>query len=270
MIGDAAIRNGELIPASEAMLPVTSREVQCNFSVYESLRVIEGRAVHLPEHLARLRESAGMLGLVHPFADGQIESWIYLLIKHQRIERASMRVLIVGGAEPVLFITASPILEYPRSMYDDGVFCTVYSGERFMPECKTSNLLLNYLALEDSKRRGGFEALLLDRDGCLREGTRSNFYGFRNGVLYTAPLELVLDGVTRRSVLRAARESGIQVREEAVRYVELGEFDEVFISATSMSAMPVSRIENLVFNSGHKRTLKLSEIVRDRELDEKA
>lgn len=268
-LGDHAIRNGELISPKEAVLPVTQREVQSNFSVYEALRIIEKKVVHLPEHLQRLKESAREIRLEHSFSDQMIASSIGKLIETDCITEATMRILIVGGPEPVLFITASPILSYPPSMYRDGVFCTVYEGERFMPECKTSNLLLNYIALEDSKRRGGFEALLLDRNGCIREGTRSNFYGFRDQILYTAPLDVVLDGITRQSVLKAAAEIGIKVAEKALRYSELKECDEVFISSTSMSAMPVRQVEDIVFSSDHQRTLRLSEIVRNRELDAK-
>lgn len=265
-----AVRNGVLIPSSEATVPVTLREVQCNFSVYEAIRVIRGRVVHLPEHLQRLGSSARSIGLVHPFTDAQITKWIYDLIAADCIDSSTMRILIIGGAEPVLFITAAPILEYPRSMYEQGVACTVYYGERFLPQCKTGNLLINYLALEDAKKKGAFEALLIDRQGCIREGTRSNFYGFRDGVLHTAPLDMVLEGVTRRSILRAASELGFPVREQAVRLADLGAFDEVFISSTSMAAMPVSRVEDLVFGPVHTRTLELCRIVRERESEEKA
>lgn len=266
-LGVHAIKNGDLIPSADAVLPVTLREVQCNFSVYEALRVIEGKVVHLPEHLARLEESAREIHLVTGVSNEQLAAWIGKLMKEDEIQTATLRLLVVGGPESTVFITASPVLSYPESMYADGVFCTVYEGERFMPECKTSNLLLNYIALEDSKRRGGFEALLLDRDGYIREGTRSNFYGFKDKVLYTAPLEMVLDGITRQSVLKAAGELGIEVVEKAVRYSELKDYDEVFISATSMGAMPVARVEGLEFSGSHSRTLTLCRMVRDRELD---
>lgn len=266
-LGDHAIRNGELISPSDAVLPITSREVQCNFSVYEALRVIEGKVVHLLEHLARLKESAELIHLTYGFSDEQIGEWIFKLIRTDAIDFATLRVLIVGGLEPILFVTAAPILEYPQSMYDEGVYCTVYEGERFMPQCKTSNLLLNYLALEDSKRRGGFEALLIDGNGCIREGTRSNFYGFRDNILHTAPLEMVLDGITRQSVLKATAGLGIKVIEKAIEYDNLEYYDEVFISATSMAAMPIRQIEGLVFPGDHKRTLELCRIVRNRELD---
>lgn len=271
-IGVHAVRNGVLIRAAEAVMPVTQREVQSNFCVYESLRVVGGHVVHLPEHLARLAESARLIALVHPFTAVQIDGWIRTLLASDAIEEATLRILVYGGPRPVLFVTAAPLLTYPASFYEEGVVCALYEGERFLPRCKTGNLLLNYLALEEARRQGGFEALLVDRNGLVLEGTRSNFYGFKDGALRTAPIGTVLDGITRQGVMRAAADLGIEVVEEALGTGELASCDEVFISATSMSAMPVRRIETpsgpVLYEGPRKRTRAISALVRSREKDE--
>ena len=229
---------------SEAVLPVTYREVQYSFSVYEALRVLKGHVVHLDDHLRRLAFSCGAIHLSHPFDDGMIASSIEALIKADSIEDATMRILIVGGNQPLFFITYTDLLSYPESYYSDGIDCTLYHGERFLPEAKTSNLLMQYIALEDAKRKGAFEALLVNRNGLVLEGTRSNFYGLAGSKLYTAPDNLVLSGITRISVLKAAKAIGLEncVAEQLRGENETGKYDFV----VSRAVMPLPELVNLV------------------------
>lgn len=244
----SAIRNTELIREDEAVLPVVSREVQYSFSVYEALRVINGHIVHLDDHLKRLAASCSDIGLVHCFSDRDIEMSLDRLIKADGIKDASVRIFIVGGPSPLLFITYTDLLSYPDSYYTDGVRASLYHGERFMPQAKTSNLLMQYIALEEAKRKGAFEALLVNREGEVLEGTRSNFYAIKGDKLFTAPDEKVLSGITRISVVKAASELGLDVVYTPPLASDLLSFDSVFISATSMAAIPVSHIDGIGMN----------------------
>ncbi len=241
----SAIKNGIVVKESEAVLPVTYREMQYSFSVYEALRVLGGHIVHLDDHLKRLAFSCAAINLTHPFSDKMIKDSLESLIEADGIGDASVRILIVGGPDPKLFITYTELLSYPESYYSDGIDCTLYRGERFLPEAKTSNLLMQYIALEEAKRKGAFEALLVNRKGYVLEGTRSNFYGISGNRLYTAPDEMVLSGITRISVLKAAKTLGLTVEYMPPTDKNLHMFDSLFISSTSMGAMPVNRIDGI-------------------------
>ena len=238
----SAIRNGRVIPEREAVVPVTLRAVQYSFSIYEALRVLHGQVVHLEDHLNRLRASAAAIGLVHPFTDKLIGDSIAALIKADSISDATMRILVVGGDEPLFFITYQDLLSYPDSYYSDGVAVALFYGERFLPQAKTSNLLMQYIALEEAKAKGCFEALLVNRKGQVLEGTRSNFYGIYGKRIYTAPDDQVLSGITRISVLRAAEELGFEIVYTPPTDSNLYMFDSLFISSTSMGAMPVASV----------------------------
>ena len=238
----SAIRNGEIIREEEAVLPVTYREVQYSFSVYEALRITGGHIVHLDDHLRRLEESCRSIKLEHPFTDEMIGSSINALIRADGIVDATARILVVGGPAPLFFVTYSSLLSYPDSYYDEGVPVSLYYGERFLPRAKTSNLLMQYIALEEAKSRGSFEALLVDRKGQVLEGTRSNFYGIYGSTIYTASDDLVLSGITRISVIRAAEELGFSIIYTPPTDSNLYMFDSLFISSTSMGAMPVSSV----------------------------
>ena len=272
MIGEHVIKDGVVIDSRDAVVPVGLREVQYGFCTYESLRVLHGKVVHLDDHLSRLRISCEGIRLAHPFLYTAIAEWVYLLIQTDGIDDATMKILLYGGPHAMCFVMASPLLSYPDGFYRDGVGVITYHGERLMPSCKTGNLLLAYMAVEEAKRQGCFEAVLVDRDGEALEGTRSNFYGFRNGVLYTAGDGKVLSGVTRSRVLKAASALGIPVAYRAPKEKDLlaGEYDECFISATSMAAMPVGRIGRRILSGNHERTLSICKMVRSWELDDDA
>ncbi len=267
MFKEHAIKNGEIVKVEDALVNVTYREVQFSFSVYESISVVNSRAIFLEDHITRLFKSCVGIKLRHPFRRSEIKKSIIELIKIDDIKEATMRILIIGGNNPQLFITYTDKLKYPTSYYSEGVSVTTYVGERLFPKFKTSNLLLSYIALEDARSKGAFEAILVDSQGYLLEGTRSNFYGFKHNKLYTAENDRVLEGITRTRILEAAEDLGIEVvmRAPMLKEIRQSQFDEVFISSTSMAAMPIKTLDEVSFNSDFKRTLKLMEIIREKE-----
>lgn len=263
-----AIRNGEIIKESECLVPITSRAIQYSFSVYEALRVTEGHVVHLDDHLARLKESADAISLILPASEEEITDWLDKLIKHEGLEDATVRILAIGGDISTIFITYQDLLTYPDFYYRDGIKCGLYFGERFLPYAKTSNLLMSYIALEGARKDGNFEALLVNRKGLITEGTRSNFYGIKGNKLYTADDSLVLSGITRMSVLRAAHSLGMEVILDAPSLDDIYSFDGVFISSTSMAAMPICEIDGKsVCQDAHGIIIKIRDMVRAWELE---
>ena len=267
MVGTHAIKNGKLVSIEEATVNVTKREAQFSYSIYESLRVIDARAVFFEDHMKRLRSSAKGLQMELAFSQDQIESWVKLLIKSDDIDKASLRILLIGGKDSEIFITASPILAYEDSLYETGIVTFTYKGERLWPQYKTSNLLMSYMALKDAKSKGGFESLLEDRDGYLLEGTRSNFYAFHGNDLYTASDEFVLSGVTRIRALNIARKLNFNVIMEApsIKKLKEGFYEEAFISSTSMATMPIKSVDGLELSGNFERTMKLHKEIRDLE-----
>ena len=240
-----AVRNGVIVKEEDAVLPVTLREVQYSFSIYEALRVKNGKAVHLDDHLKRLKESADAISLVHPFTDEEISSSLEMLLKHDKVMECTVRIFVLGGSQAQYFITYTDLLTYPDSYYEDGIGVTLYNGERFLPQAKTSNLLMQYIALEEAKKRGAFEALLVNRKSEILEGTRSNFYAISGSYLYTAPDELVLSGITRISVLKAAAKLGLTIKYLPPTLSNVYMLDSLFISSTSMGAMPVHSVNSI-------------------------
>ncbi len=253
----------EIIDERDAKVPLTVREVFFNFSVYESIKVIAGVPVFIDDHIERLFESAHRLAMVHGFSPQPLIEAIGSLIAEDSIENSSLRVQLVGGEQPYLYVFAQSLPIYPDRYYEQGMKVISYAGERIEPEVKSNALLLNYLALRSAHEAGAFEAVLIDRNGMAMEGTRSNVFGIRSHTLFT-PGTGVLSGVTRKYLLQAAQELGMGITYAHTSLADVAEgfFDEYFLSSTSMGALPVSHMDGKVIGTSFPLTGQLHAAVR--------
>ena len=198
---------------SECTVSVLDRAFQYSYSVYEALKRKNNKFVHLDEHLKRLNLSAEAIGIENPFSNEELSAWLELLARTEDLENATFRILLFGSDEVKVFINHSPIKVYPDVYYSDGVDVVTYHAERYLPNVKTSNMLPSLLALMSAEKRSAFEALMVDRNNLVLEGTRSNFYGIKDNVIRTAPDDMVLLGVTRLGLIKAAEKYGIRIEE---------------------------------------------------------
>ena len=269
IIGKHAIVNGEIVDAAQAVLPVQDKELQYGFGVYESLRVIQGRVIYVEDHISRLFYSAKGIDLRHSYTAEQVTAWLLELIEYDAIEEATIRILLVGGIRARLFITAAPLLSYPQSFYSEGVKAIAYQGERYLPQYKTCSLLMNYIALREASVHSAFEALLVDQRGLVLEGTRSNVFACEGSTVYTAPVSMVLEGVTRDKIIKAIGQLGYKLVLEAPSLEDLidGRYNELCISSTSMGAMPISTLNEYVFSPNFVVTPAIHALIRQWEID---
>lgn len=263
-----AVKNGELIPERDAEVPVTVREVFFNFSVYESVKVIRGTAVFLEDHIERLLDSAQRLGIKHSFTEAIFTESMELLTSADSINRGTVRVQLIGGREPMFFMFHTPLPQYPAACYSRGVKLISYPGERIIPEVKSNCLLLNYVALREAEDKGAMEALLVNRYGKAVEGTRSNVFAIDGNRLVTAGSG-VLSGVSRRHILEAAESRGMTIVYDDISLEDLkdGMYDEVFITSTSMGAIPAAEIDDVPVGSEFPGTQHVHAVLRRLEAE---
>lgn len=242
-MGDFFSLNGRLLPAAEAKLNIDNLEFSYGFGVYENLRWRNNKIYFLDEHVNRLFHSATIIGLVHNFSTTQIKQWIENLGAANKIESANVKMYLIGGAEPSLYVMFLAPVFPNKKIYHDGVKVTTYNYERFLPQAKTLNMLPSYLAYSLAKKLGAFDALLIDQEGCAREGTRCNFFAIKHKTLYTTPVEKVLDGVTRRTVIECAQQNGYKVVEKNLKIKKLKKYDGTFLTSTSGKIIPIREVE---------------------------
>ena len=260
------IINGKVVDESECTVSVLDRAFQYSYSVYEALKRKNNKFVHLDEHLKRLNLSAEAIGIENPFSDEELSAWLELLARTEDLENATFRILLFGSDDVKVFINHSSIKVYPDVYYSDGVDVVTYHAERYLPNVKTSNMLPSLLALMSAEKRSAFEALMVDRNNLVLEGTRSNFYGIKDNVIRTAPDDMVLLGVTRLGLIKAAEKYGIRIEEKALSLDELYSMDSLFLTSTSMKAIPIRSVDGKkVSKRAHETVLALSEFIGEWE-----
>jgi len=242
------IKNGELIEKDKACISVYNKALFFDFAVYSNIKVVHGK-MFLPElEIEKLFESAKIIGIEHDFKKEEIIEWTRKLIKENKLKDALVRVLLIGPekeTEPILFLFPVGLTFYPKNYYNKGVKVITFEGERLFPTSKTKNLLLEYIAHREAVKQGAIDALLVDGNGNIREGTRSSFFVIKNDTLIAPPKEKVLEGITRKIILEIAPKI-MKVKEEDIPLEKIKEYDEYFITATSLNVMPVRQINNIV------------------------
>jgi len=239
-------KNGELLPVEDAVIPLSNIEYQYGFGVYETIRVVNGVPYFLKEHLERLEESARAIDLIHSL-ESSIYGTVQELIEKTGAGTYNLKVLLLGGKEPSLYILCLNPLFPDKKLYRDGADFVTYEYERPFPHAKTLNMLQSYLAYKKARERGAYDALLMNKKGCITEGTRTNFFCIKGRTLYSPPESEILLGVTRKAVLIAARREGFQVEERTIGLYDLEDYDGAFVTSTSSKILPVRSVGDHIF-----------------------
>lgn len=245
---DICSRNGKIIPASEAQLSVFNIEFAYGFGVYENVRVVGGTPRHALEHIERLQMSARAIGLEHEFQEQLIIQWISELIREVNADALNLKILLIGAREPqdaMLFILPLAPLFPEKKLYTQGATAYTVSYERSFPQAKTLSMLGSYTAYREAKKRSAYDALLLDRDGHILEGTRTNFFVLKEKTIIGAPKEKILEGVTMRHMLSAAKDAGFSYDERFIKITDLKSVDGAFLTSTSSGIMPLKAIDDV-------------------------
>lgn len=259
--------NGRFVPKEEATVSVFDHGYLYGDGIYETLRAYNGMLFLLDRHLARLRNSADAISLNLPLPLEKIGDALYDTIKANGLRDAYVRIQVSRGTgeigldpalcpEPTTVIVAKEFKDYPAEHFERGVSLSIVSTRRnhplaLPPSVKGTNFLNNILAKIESIRAGAYEAVMLNWEGYVAEGTISNIFFSKDGVLYTPGLETgILEGVTRGLVLDLARKQGIETREALIPPGQLLQADECFITNTTVEVMPVTTIDKAAVGSG--------------------
>lgn len=246
-------RNGRLIAPARANISIFNPVIYGAFGVYESIQLAQGVVFLLEEHLQRLADSAAAIDLELPADLATIARWTQEAVQANGCEDAIIRLFALGPSPqngPEAFIWPEAPRIFPLEMYEQGVGAVTFEGERALPHAKSLNTLVNHLAKQRALRAGEHEGVLVDRYGNVTEGSSSNLFVVRDGVLLTAPLDTVLPGVTQQQVLKLAGQLGIPVEHRPLPLAERNTWDEAFLTSTSRHVLPLVRLDGQPIGSG--------------------
>ena len=244
--------NGVLVAPAEARVSVLTPALYGAYGVYESMKVVGGVPFEEMAHLRRLARSAEILGLPLPADLATFRRWIGEVLAATGVQACTLRLFVVGpgnGGEALAYIWPQPPPVYPQDYYALGAKAITFEGCRYLPQAKSLNSLVSFLAQRAAHAAGAHEALL-HHDGRLSEGASSNLFAVVDGRVLTPPAATVLSGVTRDLVIALASAHGICPSEERLPLAEAARWDECFITSSSRHVMPITLLDGRPVGAG--------------------
>ena len=263
--------DGEMVPWQEAKVHVLTNTFHYGLGVFEGVRAYntsQGAAIfRLQEHTDRLFRSAHILRMEMPFDKGTLSEAQRQVVRANGLDEAYIRPMCFLGSEGMglradnlkthvmVAAWAWPSYMDPEAR-DRGIRVATSSYTRHhvnITMCKAKangNYINSILALREALDAGFEEALLLDNEGYVAEGSGENVFLVRNGVLYTPELTSCLEGITRDSIIRIAEDQGLTVKEKRITRDEVYVADEAFFTGTAAEVVPIREVDNRTIGTG--------------------
>ncbi|MBX3413745.1 MAG: aminotransferase class IV [Pirellulales bacterium] len=246
--------NGRFSSIDEATVPINDRGLLFADSVYEVFVAYGGRLWLEEEHYRRLAASLNALGITADLR--QIRAWVAETVRQSQLGQALVYLQVTRGVaprghlppqdlRPTVIVTARELRTLSAETHERGVPVITTPETRWARrDVKTTNLLANTLAKRAADAAGAFEALFVNPDHTLNEGSSTNFFLVKQGEVITPPkTHAILPGVSRDAVVELARSEGLKVAERPVSRDELLAADEVFLTGTTTEVLGVVSVD---------------------------
>lgn len=256
--------NGKLIPRSQAKISALDYGFLYGYALFETMRTYGGRVFRLEGHLNRLAKSAKMLGISIELPE--IKDAVLDTIQANNLSEARVRITISIGegainadistcSKPTVLIIAENYQPYPKKIYRKGFRAVVSTircnSQSPLSRLKSTSYLESILARQEAREAEVDEAICLNEEGFLAEGSMSNIFLVAEGILKTPGYDSgILPGITRQTVLELAPKLGIDNLECDIRLDELFQAQEAFFTSSIIEVMPLTEIEGKLIGSG--------------------
>src|SRR5947209_2316383 len=277
--------NGELVAWEDAKVHVLTHGLHYGTGVFEGIRCYEtpdGPAIfrHL-DHLERLEKSAKLYYMEIPYSREELREATHDLIGRNGLRSCYIRPIVYRGHGPMGLNPLDNPVEVSIAVWEwgaylgeegklNGVRARVSSWRRISPDsliphAKASGQYLNsVLAKIEATKSGYEEAILLDDNGHVCEGTGENVFVVKDGVIHTPPQTAsILDGINRKSVIQIARDLGYEVVERDIARAELALADEVFLTGTAAELTPLRSIDDIEIGPPGEVTRQIQSVFDD-------
>lgn len=239
------ILNGQRLPAAEARVSPLSDGFLFGLGLFETIKVLEGRVLFLTRHFDRLRRGAAELGLPLPTALDALRARCDECVAANELRDGALKLVLFQDTRGVSELILTRPATYSPAHYARGFQLTAMSASRRTDRIsglKSLNYLTCILAKRAAQSAGYDEALFVDADGRVLEGSTTNVFVVKHGVALTPPLDHgVLPGIARSHVLRLL--GGQNAREEIIPASLVTTADEVFVTNSLLGVMPVAGLD---------------------------
>lgn len=259
--------NGQFVPKSQAAVSVFDHGFLYGDGIFEGIRSYDGNVFCLKEHIQRLYESAKSILLTIPMTQEEMEHAVLQTLVKNGLSSAYIRLIVSRGAgdlgldpqncsNPNVIIIAEALKLFPQEFYENGLTVVTVPTRRNLPDAlnpkiKSLNYLNNILVRMEATRAGVMEALMLNHEGYVCEGSGDNVFIVKNGRLLTPPTYLgALEGITRNIVIELCEKLGLPCKEEPFTRHDVYIADEVFLTGTAAEIIPVVDVDSRVIGEG--------------------
>jgi branched-chain amino acid aminotransferase len=263
--------DGELVPWREAQVHVLTHTLHYGMGVFEGVRAYkaeQGTAIfRLPEHMRRLYGSAHIMNMPVPWDSDTVAEAHKTVVRENNLESAYIRPMFFYGSEGMGLRADNLKVHGIVAAWEWGSYLGVENMEKGIriktssftrhhvniTMCKAKangNYINSMLALNEALTNGYDEAMLLDVDGFVAEGSGENIFIVRDGVIYTPDLTSALEGITRDTIARLAADEGIELREKRITRDEVYIADEAFFTGTAAEVTPIREVDNRAIGDG--------------------
>jgi len=263
--------DGELVPWREAKTHVLTHTLHYGMGVFEGLRAYhaaQGTAIfRLAAHTDRLFRSAHILGMPLPWDKATLNAAQKQVIRENGLDSAYLRPMCFYGSEGMGLRADNLKVHTMIAAWEWGSYLGAEGMERGIriktssftrhhvniTMCKAKangNYMNSMLALQEALRDGYDEALLLDVDGYVAEGSGENFFLVRDGIIYTPELTSALEGITRDTIFALAKDNGLEIREKRITRDEVYIADEAFFTGSAAEVTPIRELDGRAIGRG--------------------
>ncbi len=266
--------NGAFVPHDQPLVQLTDRGLTFADGLFEITLVMGGTPLFMSDHLRRMTRSAKTFDLNLPLSADELDRVARELVSRNGIELGEIYISLTRGvdgnrdhrypgpgADSTLYILAFPLRSINPDNWTSGVHVYSYPDLRHqLCEHKTLNLFPNVMAKNHAYERGGYEAVMYREDEQGRyvtEGGSSSYFCMHEGILRTPAIDNLLPGITRGKVIGLAKEIGIPVREDRLRWEEFESASELFLASTVSRVMPIRGVDEVVLSAPGEVTSQL-------------
>jgi len=259
--------NGEFVRKEDAKISVFDHGFLYGDGIFEGIRVYNGNIFKCKEHIDRLFDSAKSILLDIGLTKEEMTDVMAEAVRRNGMKDAYIRLVVSRGAgdlgldprrcsKPTIIIIVEKLAIFPKEQYETGLRIITVPTRRNTPDAlnpkiKSLNYLNNVLVKIEANQAGVSEALMLNAQGYVCEGSGDNIFVIKNNVIYTPPSYLgALEGITRNAIIELAIEAGYTVKEEPFTRHDVYIADEIFLTGTAAEVIAVNEVDGRVIGDG--------------------
>lgn len=273
--------DGQYVTKEKATVSVYDHGFLYGDGIFEGIRIYNGNIFKCKEHLDRLYDSAKSIMLEIPLSYEEMEEALVETLRRNEMRDGYIRLVVSRGPgnlgldpnrceKASVIIIVEQLAIYSEEAYKNGLKAVSVSTRRNIPDAlnpkiKSLNYLNNILVKIQSNLAGAGEAIMMNAQGYVTEGSGDNIFIIKNGVITTPPCYLgALDGITRQAIIEICEKRGYKLKEEPFTMHDIYVADEVFLTGTAAEVIAVREVDGRIIGSGQAGpvTLKLLEEFR--------